>query len=103
MLILDAIWMAIKAVFDTPERIFFAAVLVILALAGSVANQNAAVATPEAQAKIRQYAAAKADAEAQAAQSEYTLLAGKIQAQAPGADKCASLHELRQTFVKERP
>lgn len=34
MLILDAIGTAIKAVFATPERIFFAAVLVVLALAG---------------------------------------------------------------------
>lgn len=34
MLILEAIGAAIKAVFATPERIFFAAVLVVLALAG---------------------------------------------------------------------
>ncbi|QOT74844.1 hypothetical protein [Cupriavidus basilensis] len=139
MLILEAIGTATKAVFATPERIFFAAVLVVLALAGgsvwvyrgerdsaraelvkaradlakaksdnqalaaSVSTQNAAVAGLEAQAKIRQYQAAKADAEAQATQSKYTLLAGKIQAQAPGANQCASLHGLRQTFVKERP
>ena len=139
MLILDAIGAAIKAVFASPERIFFAAVLIVLALAGgsvwvyrgerdtaraelvqaktdldrateankalagSVATQNAAVAALEAQARIRAYAAAKADAEAQAAQSKYTLLAGKIQAQVPGSDQCASLHGLRQTFVKERP
>ncbi|MGO4151527.1 hypothetical protein [Cupriavidus sp. YAF13] len=138
MLILDSIGAAVKAVFATPERIFFAAVLVVLALAGgsvwvyrgerdsaraelvqakadlgkateankalagSVATQNAAVATIEAQAKIRAYAAAKADAEAQAAQSKYTLLAGKIQAQVPGSDQCASLHGLRQTFTTER-
>ena len=139
MLILDAFGAAIKAVFATPERIFFAAVLVILALAGgsvlvyrherdtaraelaqaqmdlvkakddnqalagSLKTQNDAVAAIEAQAKIRQYQAAKADAFAQAAQSKYTLLAGKIQAQVPGADQCASLHGLRQTFMKERP
>lgn len=139
MLILDAIGAAIKAVFATPERIFFAAVLIVLALAGgsvwvyrherdaaraelaqarkdlvkaksdnqalagSLTTQNAAVAGLEAQAKIRQYQAAKADAEAQATQSKYTLLAGKIQAQVPGSDQCVSLHGLRQTFVKERP
>ncbi|MCP3017567.1 hypothetical protein [Cupriavidus basilensis] len=139
MLILDAIGAAIKAVFATPERIFFAAVLIVLALAGgsvwvyrgerdaaraelaqarkdlvkakgdnqalaaSVWTQNAAVAALEAQTKIRAYAAAKADADAQAAQSKYTLLAGKIQAQVPGPDQCASLHGLRQTFVKEHP
>lgn len=139
MLILDAIGAAIKAVFATPERIFFAVVLIILALAGgsvwvyrgerdtaraelaqaqsdlekakgdnqalaaSVATQNAAVAALEAQAKLRQYQAAKADADAQAVQSKYTLLAGKIQAWTPGSDQCASLHGLRQTFVKERP
>lgn len=34
MLILDAAWSALKAIFATPQRIFFAAVLVILALAG---------------------------------------------------------------------
>ncbi|MBB1632271.1 hypothetical protein [Cupriavidus sp. UME77] len=139
MLILDAIGAAIKAVFATPERIFFAAVLVVLALAGgsvwvyrgerdsaraelvqaradlvkakgdnqalagSLTTQNAAVVALEAQAKIRAYAAAKADADAQAAQSKYTLLASKIQAQVPSSDQCASLHGLRQTFVKERP
>ncbi|WP_416048927.1 hypothetical protein [Cupriavidus basilensis] len=138
MLILDAIGAAIKAVFATPERIFFAAVLVVLALAGgsvwiyrgerdsaraelaqvrsdlvkakgdnqalagSLKTQNDAVADLQAQAKIRAYAAAKADAEAQAAQSKYTLLAGKIQAQVPGSDQCASLHGLRQTFTTER-
>ncbi|MDW3683362.1 hypothetical protein RA280_16735 [Cupriavidus sp. CV2] len=136
--ILDAIGATLKAVFATPERIFFAAVLVVLALAGgsvwvyrgerdsaraelaqaktdlgkaaeankalsgSVATQNAAVAALEAQAKIRAYAAAKADAEALAAQSKYTLLAGKIQAQVPGADQCVSLHGLRQSFTTER-
>lgn len=139
MLILDAVGAAIKAVFATPERIFFATMLVVLALAGgsvwvyrgerdaaraelaqaqsdlekakgdnqalaaSVATQNTAVAALEAQAKLRQYQAAKADADAQAVQSKYTLLAGKIQAQTPGSDQCASLHGLRQTFVKERP
>lgn len=139
MLILDAIGEAIKAVFATPERIFFAAVLIVLALAGgavwvyrgerdaaraelvkaradlvkangdnqalaaSVSTQNAAVAALEAQAKIRQYQAAKADADAQAVQSRFTLLAGKIQAQVPGSDQCASLHGLRQIFVRERP
>jgi len=139
MLILDAIGAPLKAVFAMPERIFFAAVLVVLALAGgsvltyrherdsaraelvqaksdlvkakgdnqvlagSLTTQNAAVVALEAQAKLRQYEAAKADATAQAAQSKYTLLAGKIQAQMPGSDQCASLHGLRQTFVKERP
>ena len=138
MLILDATGAAIKAVFATPERIFFAAVLVVLALAGgsvwvyrgerdsaraelaqaqtdlakakgdnqalagSLTTQNAAVARLEAKAKIRAYAAAKADAEAQTIQSKYTLLAGKIQAQVPGSDQCASLHGLRQTFTTER-
>ncbi|QOT75039.1 hypothetical protein [Cupriavidus basilensis] len=139
MLILDVIGAAIKAVFATPERIFFAAVLVVLALAGgsvwvyrherdtaraelaqaqsdlikakgdnqvlagSLKTQNDAVAALDAQAKLRQYEAAKADAAAQAVQSKYTLLAGKIQAQVPGSDQCTSLHGLRQTFVKERP
>jgi len=129
----------LKAVFATPSRIFFAAVLVILALAGgtvlvyrherdtaraameqaqsdlakaktdnqalagSLTSQNTAVASLEAQAKLRQYEAAKADANAQAAQSKYTLLAGKIQAQQAGADQCASLHGLRMTFTKEQP
>ncbi|MGT2505647.1 hypothetical protein [Cupriavidus basilensis] len=72
------------------------------ALATSMSTQNAAVAALEAQAKIRAYAAAKADADAQATQSKYTLLAGKIQAQVPGSDQCASLHGLRQTFTTER-
>ncbi|MGO4809181.1 hypothetical protein AB4156_06180 [Cupriavidus sp. 2MCAB6] len=138
MPILDAIGAVIKAVFATPQRIFFVAVLVVLALAGgsvlvyrherdaaraelaqaladlvkakgdnralagSLTTQNAAVAALEAQAKLRQYQAAKADAEAQAAQSKYTLLAGKIQAQVPGSDLCASLHGLRETFMTER-
>jgi len=139
MLILDAIGTALKAIFATPQRIFVAAVLVILAVAGGavlvyrderdtaraalktaqadlgkaqaanreltgmLGTQNAAVANLAAQAKLRQYQAAKADADAQAAQSKYTLLAGKIQAQTAGADQCASLHGLRTTFVKERP
>ncbi|GAA7757505.1 hypothetical protein RN01_22485 [Cupriavidus sp. SHE] len=139
MLILDAIGTALKAIFATPQRIFVAAVLVILAVAGGavlvyrderdtaraalktaqadlgkaqaanreltgmLGTQNAAVANLAAQAKLRQYQAAKADADAQAAQSKYTLLAGKIQAQAAGADQCASLHGLRLTYVKERP
>ncbi|AVA33381.1 hypothetical protein C3Z06_06910 [Cupriavidus metallidurans] len=139
MTILEAIGAALKAIFATPQRIFIAAVLVILAvaggavltyrherdaaraelaqtkgdlgkfkdaytaLAGSLQAQNAAVSDLEAQAKLRQYQAAKADADAQAAQSKYTLLAGKIQAQAAGADQCASLHGLRLTYVKERP
>jgi Tfp pilus assembly protein PilE len=139
MLILETIWTALKAIFATPERIFIAAVLIILAvsggamltyrherdtaraalgqaqadlakaaadnkaLAGTLVTQNAAVADLQAQAKLRQYQAAKADADAQAVQSRYTVLAGKVQAQAPGADQCASLHALRVTFVKERP
>ncbi|KWR88749.1 hypothetical protein [Cupriavidus sp. IDO] len=129
----------LKTIFATPGRIFFAAVLIILALSGAsvlvyrherdaaraelaqaktdlakaqsdnrelsglLGKQNAAVSDLEAQAKLRQYQAAKADADAQAAQSMYTLLAGKMQAQTPGADQCASLHGLRLTFVKERP
>lgn len=139
MLILDAIGAALKAIFATPQRIFIAAVLIILALAGgavlvyrherdtaraalaqaqsdltklrsdnqalagSLKTQNDTVDGLEAQAKLRQYQAAKADADAQAAQSKYTLLAGKMQAQTSGADQCASLHGLRMTFVKERP
>ncbi|QOT77915.1 hypothetical protein [Cupriavidus basilensis] len=71
-------------------------------LADAATKQNAAVADLAAQAKICAYAAAKADAEAQAAQSKYTLLAGKIQAQTSGADQCASLHGLWQTFTTER-
>lgn len=70
-------------------------------LAGSLAAQNAAVAKLAADAKIREYAAAKADADAQAAQSKYTLLAGKIQAQVPGADQCASLHSLRSAWSEQ--
>ncbi|WP_020201855.1 hypothetical protein [Cupriavidus sp. WS] len=72
-------------------------------LAGSVATQNAAVADLQAQAKLRQYQAAKADADAQVKQSKYGLLAGRIQAQAPGVDQCVSLHGLRQTFVRGQP
>ena len=137
MLILDAIGAALKAVFATPQRIFFAAVLVVLALAGgavltyrherdnaraslaqaqsdlarslednkslagSLSAQNAAVAKLAADAKIREYAAAKADADAQAAQSKFTLLAGKIQVQTPGADQCASLHGLRSAWGQQ--
>ena len=71
------------------------------ALAGSLKTQNAAVADLQAQAKIRAYAAAKADADAQAVQSKYTLLAGKIQAQVPGADQCASLHGLRSAWSEQ--
>lgn len=70
-------------------------------LAGSLSAQNAAVAKLQADAKIRAYAAAKADADAQAAQSKFTLLAGKIQAQAPGADQCASLHSLRSAWSEQ--
>lgn len=40
---------------------------------------------------------------AQAEQSKYSIAAGRILAQQPGVDACASLHALRITYTGSQP
>ena len=73
------------------------------ALGASLARQSQAVTDMQKQAVAREAAAAAADQAAQTTQAKYSLLAGRIQAQQPGTDACASLHGLRMTFTGGQP
>jgi len=51
----------------------------------------------------REAAAAAADKAAQADQAKYSIAAGRILAQQPGVDACASLHALRVSYSGSQP
>jgi hypothetical protein len=92
MIVLEAIWAAIKAVFATPQRIFFAAVLLVLALAGgsvlAYRHERDAARAELAQAK-KAAAVAKVDAK----QADVT---------AAVVDKAAQAQTQIQTVFRDR-
>ena len=73
------------------------------ALGASLARQSQAVTDMQKAAVAREAAAAAADKAAQAVQSKYSIAAGRILAQQPGVDACASLHALRVTYTGSQP
>ncbi|CAJ0701494.1 hypothetical protein LMG19089_02855 [Ralstonia edaphis] len=73
------------------------------ALGDSLARQSQAVTDMQKAAVAREAAAAAADKAAQAVQSKYSIAAGRILAQQPGVDACASLHALRVTYTGSQP
>lgn len=73
------------------------------ALGDSLARQSQAVTDMQKAAVAREAAAAAADKAAQAEQSKYSIAAGRILAQQPGVDACASLHALRVTYTRSQP
>ncbi|MFX3597246.1 hypothetical protein V8917_10560 [Ralstonia mannitolilytica] len=73
------------------------------ALGASLARQSQAVSDMQKAAIAREAAAAAADKAAQAEQSKYSIAAGRILAQQPGVDACASLHALRVTYTGSQP
>ena len=73
------------------------------ALGASLARQSQAVTDMQKAAVAREAAAAAADKAAQAVQSKYSIAAGRILAQQPGVDVCASLHALRVSYTGSQP
>lgn len=73
------------------------------ALGASLARQSQAITDMQKAAVAREAAAAAADKAAQAVQSKYSIAAGRILAQQPGVDACASLHALRVTYTGSQP
>ena len=73
------------------------------ALGDSLARQSQAVTDMQKAAVSREAAAAAADKAAQAEQSKYSIAAGRILAQEPGVDACATLHSLRVTYTGGQP
>ena len=73
------------------------------ALGASLTRQSQAVTDMQKAAVAREAAAAAADKAAQAVQSKYSIAAGRILAQQPGVDACASLHALRVTYAGSKP
>ena len=73
------------------------------ALGASLARQSQAVTDMQKAAIAREAAAAAADKAAQAVQSKYSIAAGRILAQQPGVDVCASLHALRVSYTGSQP
>jgi Tfp pilus assembly protein PilE len=73
------------------------------ALGASLARQSQAVTDMQKAAIAREAAAAAADKAAQADQAKYSIAAGRILAQQPGVDACASLHALRVSSSGSQP
>uniref|UniRef100_C6BBQ4 D,D-carboxypeptidase VanY/endolysin n=1 Tax=Ralstonia pickettii (strain 12D) TaxID=428406 RepID=C6BBQ4_RALP1 len=73
------------------------------ALGASLTRQSQAVTDMQKAAVAREAAAAAADKAAQAVQSKYSIAAGRILAQQPGVEACASLHALRVTYTGSQP
>lgn len=73
------------------------------ALGASLARQSQAVTDMQKAAIAREAAAAAADKAAQADQAKYSIAAGRILAQQPGVDACASLHALRVSYSGSQP
>lgn len=73
------------------------------ALGASLTRQSQAVTDMQKEAVAREAAAAAADKVAQAVQSKYSIAAGRILAQQPGLDACASLHALRVNYTGSQP
>lgn len=73
------------------------------ALGASLARQSQAVTDMQKTAVAREAAAAAADRVAQAEQTKYSITAGRILAQQPGVDVCASLHALRINYTGGQP
>ena len=73
------------------------------ALGASLARQSQAVTDMQKAAVAREAAAAAADKAAQVVQSKYSIAAGRILAQQPGVDACASLHALRVSYTGSQP
>ena len=73
------------------------------ALGASLARQSQAVTDMQKAAIAREAAAAAADKAAQADQTKYSIAAGRILAQQPGVDACASLHALRVSYSGSQP
>lgn len=73
------------------------------ALGASLARQSQAVTDMQKAAIVREAAAAAADKAAQAEQTKYSITAGRILAQQPGVDACASLHALRVSYTGSQP
>ncbi|CAM2294947.1 D,D-carboxypeptidase VanY/endolysin [Ralstonia mannitolilytica] len=73
------------------------------ALGASLARQSQAVSDMQKAAIAREAAAAAADKAAQVVQGKYSIAAGRILAQQPGVDACASLHALRVSYTGSQP
>lgn len=73
------------------------------ALGASLVRQSQAVTDMQKAAVAREAAAAAADKAAQVVQSKYSIAAGRILAQQPGVDVCASLHALRVSYTGSQP
>lgn len=73
------------------------------ALGASLARQSQAVTDMQKAAIAREAAAVAADKAAQAEQAKYSITAGRILAQQPGVDACASLHALRVNYTGSKP
>lgn len=73
------------------------------ALGASLVRQSQAVTDMQKAAVAREAAAAAADKAAQVVQSKYSIAAGRILAQQPGVDACASLHALRVSYTGSQP
>jgi Tfp pilus assembly protein PilE len=73
------------------------------ALGASLARQSQALTDMQKAAVAREAAAAAADKAAQVVQSKYSIAAGRILAQQPGVDACASLHALRVSYTGSQP
>lgn len=72
-------------------------------LGASLARQSLAVTAMQKAAIAREAAAKAADKAAQAEQAKYSIAAGRILAQQPGLDACASLHALRVNYTGSQP
>ncbi|CAJ0737827.1 hypothetical protein R77592_04446 [Ralstonia mannitolilytica] len=73
------------------------------ALGASLVRQSQAVTDMQKEAAAREAAAAAADKAAQVVQGKYSIAAGRILAQQPGVDACASLHALRVSYTGSQP
>lgn len=73
------------------------------ALGASLARQSQAVTDMQKEAAAREAAAVAADKAAQVVQGKYSIAAGRILAQQPGLDACASLHALRVNYTGSQP